>query len=265
MITVLVIIAVALALFLFLSFPATREHKDLKYLKGKLIAHRGLHSKEKGIPENSLTAFKKAVEKGYMIENDIHITADNEVVVFHDDTLFRMCSVDGKIEDKTLAELKELRLLNTKEKIPTLKECLEVVDGKTALLIEFKCNKLCCRRLFEAANKILENYDGQYFVQSFYPPLIRFYKKYNKKVCRGQLSTAFKGEALYKRLLGLLLYNFLSRPDFVSYEHKYADSFSFKFNKFLGAFPVCWTLKSEEELEKAKESFETYIFEDFKP
>ncbi len=262
---VLAVIVVLFALYLFCVFPSGRQHNALEHLKGKYIAHRGLHSKEKGIPENSLSAFKKAVEKGYMIENDIHITADNEVVVFHDDTLKRMCGVDGTVEEKTLAELKELRLLNTNEKIPTLKECLEAVNGKTALLIEFKCSGKTCKRLYEEANKILEEYNGPYFVQSFYPPLIRLYKKYNKKVCRGQLSSAYKGEEIEKRLLGLLLFNFLSRPDFVSYEHKYADSFSLKFNKLLGAFPVCWTLKTKEELEKAKENFKTYIFEDFKP
>ena len=263
MTAVFIVLALLIVLFLFLTFPSFRKHSDLKFLEGKLIAHRGLHSKEKGIPENSITAFKKAVEKGYMIENDIHITADDEVVVFHDDTLERMCGVEGKIEEKTLAQLKELRLGNTEEKIPTLKECLEAVNGKTALLIEFKCNKKTSKRLFDAANKILEEYNGKYFVQSFHPLVIRLYKKHNKKVCRGQLSTAFKGEEIYKRLLGALLYNFISRPDFVSYEHKFADNFFLKLNKIFGAFPVCWTLKSKEELETAKNNFKTYIFEDF--
>lgn len=260
-----IFIVVFIALYLFLLFPSGRKHKDLKYLKGKYIAHRGLHNKEKGVPENSLSAFKEAVEKGYMIENDIHITKDNEVVVFHDDTLERMCGVSGKIEEKTLAELKELRLIGTDEQIPTLKECLSVVDGKTALLIEFKCDGKTYKRLYQEANKILEEYNGLYFVQSFYPPLLMLYKRNNKKVCRGQLSTAFKGEGIKKRLLGLLLYNFLSRPDFVSYEHKFANAFSLKLNKFLRAFPVCWTLKNKEELEKAKSDFKTYIFEDFIP
>ena len=265
MIATVTVIAFIIALYFFLVFPSVRKHKDLKELNGKYIAHRGLHSKEKGIPENSLSAFKAAVEKGYMIENDIHITADNEVVVFHDDTLSRMCGVEGVVEEKTLAELKQLRLNGTNEQIPTLKECLSVVDSKTALLIEFKCNGKTCKRLFEEANKILEKYDGLYFVQSFYPPLVRLYKKHNKKVCRGQLSTAFKGEEVKKRLLGFLLYNFLSRPDFVSYEHKFANSFALKTNKLLGAFPVCWTLKNKRESEKAKGNFKTYIFEDFIP
>lgn len=257
------VLAAIVALYLFLIFPCLKKHKNLKELNGKYIAHRGLHNMEKGIPENSLSAFKAAVEKGYLIENDIHITADNEVVVFHDDTLERMCGIKGKIEEKTLSELKKLRLNNTNEQIPTLKECLETVNGKTALLIEFKCNGKTCKRLYREANKILEEYKGLYFVQSFYPPLIRLYKKYNKKVCRGQLSTAFKGETIEKRMLGCLLFNFLSRPHFVSYEHKYANKFSLKLNKILGAFPVCWTLKNKEDLQKAKENFNTYIFEDF--
>ena len=65
------------AIMLFLIFPAIRKHSDLKILNGLFIAHRGLHQNTNGIPENSLKAFKKAIEKGYAIENDIHINIPN--------------------------------------------------------------------------------------------------------------------------------------------------------------------------------------------
>ena len=94
-----------LALFLFLIWPATRRHPDLAWISGRYIAHRGLHSLDDALPENSLAAFQKAVEHGFMIENDIHLTADGEVVVFHDDTATRMCGIDRQIEDMTLAEM----------------------------------------------------------------------------------------------------------------------------------------------------------------
>lgn len=122
-------------LYLWAILPSRRNHSKLKHLKGLHIAHRGLHDNQNGIPENSLSAFKKAVNIGYAIENDIHLSSDGEVVVFHDDNILRMCGINKKINNMTLGEIKELRLLNTSETIPTLKECLDVVDGKVPLLI----------------------------------------------------------------------------------------------------------------------------------
>ena len=143
----LIILAIVLAVFVFMVFPSLRRHPDRKLLEGLFIAHRGLHNAKEGIPENSIHAFIEAVVNGYAIENDIHVTSDGEVVVFHDNTLDRMCGVSGRIEDKTLSELRELRLLDTNERIPTLKECLEIIDGRVPLLIEFKCETLDCSKL----------------------------------------------------------------------------------------------------------------------
>ena len=256
--------AVLLLLLLFLICPSPRKHSDLDTLCGLYIAHRGLHNKEKGIPENSLAAFEYAVKNGFAIENDIHLTADGEVVVFHDSTTGRMCGVNKKISEMTLSEIKELRLLGTDKTIPTLKECLEVVDGRVPLLIEFKRDGKV-KELCAAADKILKDYKGQYFIQSFYPQVLCWYKKHNKEVCRGQLSSSFKADPFYKRLAGLLLYNFISRPDFVSYEHTDGAFLPRKLVTKLGAFPVGWTFKSKEEIENGKKYFKTFIFENYIP
>lgn len=261
-ITVIVLLA---ALFLFLIWPATRRHPDRQWLPGRYIAHRGVHSLDDRTPENSLPAFQKAVEHGWIIENDIHITADGEVVVFHDDTTKRMCGVDRRIEDMTLAEIKELRLGQTEETIPTLQECLDLVDGKVPLLIEFKCDFAHYRSLCEAANKILSNYHGKYLMQSFYPYAVQWYKKNRPDICRGQLATAFKGEGIVRRAAGCLLFNVLSRPDFVSYDHKEANHPCRRLCTKLGAYPIGWTFRSQEELNAGKSIFKTYIFDLFLP
>ena len=117
----------AVALYLFLIKPASTRGMDLaKY--GTKFAHRGLWDAQS--PENSLSAFQKAVDAGYGIEFDIHKTKDGQVVVFHDDTLMRMCGVEGKVEDKTLAELRRLRLGGTDEKIPLLSEMKDKENRK---------------------------------------------------------------------------------------------------------------------------------------
>ncbi len=260
-----IILLLIIIIYFILICPSLRRHPDEKEMKGIHVAHRGLHDKNIGIPENSLAAFARAIEKGYAIENDIHLTADGEVVVFHDDTLDRVCGVSGKVEEKTLAELKKLRLLGTEEQIPTLKECLELVYGKVPLLIEFKVVGGNTTVLCEKANEILKEYTGKYFIQSFYPGVVAWYRKNRPDICRGQLSTAFKGEVFYKVLLGCLVSNVIARPHFVSYEWKYPKKLSRRICKMLGALPVCWTLRSKEELKTAKPHFSTYIFEDFMP
>ncbi len=259
------VVAVILALFLFLVFPSLRKHPDLEILDNLYIAHRGLHGLSENTPENSLEAYKKAVEFGYAIEIDIHLTKDGEVVVFHDDTLNRVCGVDGKVEEKTLAELKQLRLLGTDCEIPTLQECLDTVNGKVPLLIEFKCVSLKCDDLCNAANEILSKYNGKYLIQSFYPTVLRWYKKHRKDICRGQLASAFKGEEFYKKLLGCLIFNVLARPDFVSYEHKYRKNLFRRLVTGLGAFPVGWTFESQKALDEDMSGFKAYIFEVFIP
>lgn len=262
----LIVLGILIILFFFLIFPSPRRHRDRELLAGLYIAHRGLHDKAANIPENSLPAFQAAIDHGYAIEIDIHVTADGKVVVFHDDDLERMCGVAGRIEDKTLAELRQLRLGNTACSIPTLQECLALVDGRVPLMIEFKCLTVAhCNRLCEAADAILQAYHGVYFVQSFFPFVLQWYRRHRRAICRGQLATAFYHESLPKRLLGCLLFNVIARPDFVSYDHTHAGHICRRLCVLLGAFSVGWTFRNEDELERHKQRFSTYIFEEFIP
>ncbi len=260
----IVVVAIA-ALYLFLIFPAARRHPDRWRMCGQYIAHRGLHSLTPDAPENSLTAYRKAIEHGFMIEIDIRLTADGEVVIFHDDDLRRLFGVDRKVEDMTLAELQTYRLPNTQETIPTLQECLAAVNGKVALLIEFKCMYKTYRSLCEKANAILSTYKGPYMIQSFYPLVLRWYKRHRRDICRGQLAAGFKGEAYYKRLLGHMVFNCLARPDFVSYDHLDESHPARRLVTGLGAFPVGWTFTSEDAVRQNRHAFRTYIFEQFIP
>lgn len=257
---------VLLAVYLFLIFPSCRRHRDIEIISGSFIAHRGLHSITPGTPENSIPAFLQAAEMGFAIENDIHLTADGAVVVFHDDTLKRMCGDGRRVEDCTLAEIRELRLADTDERIPTLEECLRAVNGRVPLLIEFKTNsRKAAKKLCTAADAILSKYTGKYFVQSFYPPVLSWYRKHRKDICRGQLSAEFRGEAPYKRIAGMLLFDFLSRPDFISYDKGGEGNVSLRAAVKLGALPVGWTFRNRQESEAGKSFFKSYIFENFLP
>ena len=261
-ITGVVIIA---AVFLFLVFPSGRRHKDTEKLKGLLIAHRGLFNNNAGIPENSMMAFSLAVSKGYAIETDLRLTADGEVVIFHDNTLERMCGLKEQVDALTLAELKKVKLLGTENQIPTLKEFLSMVNGRVMLVLEFKCTDKDCDTLCRKVNSILTHYKGDYCMESFYPGAVQWYKNNRKDIMRGQLAMKYRGKKLLNHIAGMYMANCLSRPDFAAYDVNNANSPFFKLQKLLGAFPVGWTYTSQKQLEELKSDFEAYIFEGFEP
>ena len=113
-------------LYLYAIYPNTSRKEKLKPYTDTFIAHRGLFNNI-NVPENSLLAFKLAVEKGYGIELDTQITKDDKIVVFHDGNLKRMTGVDKMLIDCTYEELQSYRLLDTDERIPLFSDVLKVL------------------------------------------------------------------------------------------------------------------------------------------
>lgn len=241
---------------------------------GYYYAHRGLHNLNEGVPENSMKAFRLAVEKGYGIELDVQLSADGVPVVFHDNTLTRMCGVDRRVCDLTLAELKKLSLggagkPDTGERIPTFQEFLEMADGRVPLIVEIKMEKWDAR-IPEAANGLLKDYRGPYCIESFHPGALVWYRKHRPDVFRGQLCTNFNKEHLNHSLpyflLGKMLTNIAARPDFIAYNWKYRNDLSRRICCDLyHALPVAWTIRSRQELDECRKDFQLFIFEGFEP
>ncbi len=263
------VLAFLLALYIFMVAPSGRKKKTAEFFAVQTkYAHRGLHGGE--VPENSLAAFDLACRAGYGIELDVHVTADDKLVVFHDDTLTRMCGVDEKTESKTLAELQALTLGGTGEHIPSFREVLDLVDGRAPLIVEIKGTSMKNMRVCELTAEMLDGYGGKYCVEAFNPIFVRWWKKNRGNVVRGQLSNKMKKEdsgqsPLVNFLLENLMLSFLARPDFVAYSGENRNQPSFRFARALGAYPVAWTIRSEEDLEAVKNGFKAIIFENIRP
>lgn len=241
--------------------------KDLTWLKDNLITHRGLHTLDQSVPENSLEAFRLAIESGYSIEFDVNLTKDDVVVVFHDFNLSRMFHVNQNLDEFTYSDLKKYRLKNN-EHIPTLKEVLDLIDGKVPMLIELKphghVKKLC-----KAFMKVMENYTGKYAAFSFHPSVVYYLKKHHKDVIRGQISEFFRSEQkmskFTKYLMKRMSFNFLTRPDFISYgiydmPNKYLDKLKKK-----GITIISYAAKSQKEFDFVKSHYHNVVFEYFHP
>ena len=145
--------------------------------KKMIFAHRGLFGGR--IPENSLSAFQCAIDKGMGIELDIRLTKDGVPIVFHDKTLMRMCGEKRRVSRMTFEEIKNFRLGNSDEGIPKLSEVLELVNGQTPLLIETKHSRFfpCSHCLERSIIPLLRGYNGEYLLQSFNRWSVRFLKK----------------------------------------------------------------------------------------
>ena len=126
----LLIIVLILALLWVLAVQGRSSHPGMKALQGWNYAHRGLHGD--GAAENSMTAFRLAVENGYGMEFDLHLLKDGNLGVMHDSLLNRTTGQAGRIEDLTTEDLKNYRLENTEDTIPKFLDVLTLVDGKTA-------------------------------------------------------------------------------------------------------------------------------------
>lgn len=224
--------------------------------KNTIIAHRGIHD-NKLIPENSLKAFKLAIDKNITIELDIHLTKDNKLVVFHDDNLKRMTNINSIIEDLTLYEIKRFNLLDTKEKIPTLEEVLKLVDGKVLIDIEIKAKRRI-KQLINILLDILNNYSGEVIIKSFNPIAIKVIKKMSTKYSVGLLMDCYAKNKLFNIFSKTNIVIAYCKPDFLSINKKMINKKNIK--RYIKKMPILiWTIKKQEEITKINNENFIYI------
>lgn len=265
----IIILLTLLILYLFCIAPRMFAKPDRSGFFGVHYAHRGLFDNNSAAPENSLAAFRLAVENGYGIELDVQLSKDEIPVVFHDASLKRMCGVEGYVWDYTLAELQQMKLASSDETIPAFADVLDTIAGKVPLIIEYKLDRVQTN-VCELGNELLDaytkKYQGIYCMESFHPLAVIWYRKNRPDIIRGQLSEEFwknesqKGQH-YLLLLSFLLTNVATRPDFISYRHSDYKNPSRRLCKALGALSVAYTIKSKEDYEKMKKQFDLFIFD----
>ena len=231
-------------------------------------AHRGLHDNISDAPENSMAAFRKAVDAGYGIELDVQLTKDGKVVVVHDFGLKRLCHVDGQVDSFTYEELQRFNIYDSQEHIPLFTEVLKLVDGRVPLIVElmYKNGSNIC----EKAQEILNGYQGIYCIESFHPQVLMWYKSNYPYICRGQLSMNYqrdgeRGKAVY-HVMRHLLTNFLTKPDFIAYDCRAMHAVSKNICRNLFGCPsVAWTVKCQAQLDACRKYYDYFIFEGFEP
>ncbi len=265
---ILVTVFVLIGLYLF-CIAGRKGHPNLVKLRSWKYAHRGLH--DAVLPENSMGAFRAALDNGYGVELDIHLMKDGNLAVIHDSSLKRTAGVDVRIEELTGQELANYRLGDTGEQILLFADVLSLFDGKAPMIVELKCVNGNHADLCIKACELLDNYRGLYCMESFDPRAVHWLRKNRPDICRGQLSENWMGKPLkvpsiLKWALTYHISNVYTRPDFIAYKYTDRKAFGTDFcRKVLGVQGVSWTLKSKEEFDTAVSEGWIPIFENFKP
>ena len=217
-------------------------------INGNIIAHRGVFNNI-DVPENSISAFKKAVQLNIPIELDVQLTKDNILVVFHDDDLRRMTDKCIILQDANYDLIKDINLLNTKEKIPTFKQVLNIVEDKVLIDIEIKDTK----RIKETCDillKELSNYKN-FIVKSFNPRIIRYIKKKNPRIEVGLLIHNKYDSRILDFISKSVFTLYYSKADFISISKKLLNTKKYK--KLSLRYPtLIWTIKEKEEIKNNK-------------
>lgn len=264
---ILGVLAFLLVLYLFAVCPR-RQRKSSRYFATYNYAHRGLH--DATLPENSTGAFEAACRAGYGIELDVRLSKDGVAMVFHDDTLTRMCGIDRRVDEFTAEELTKISLAGSRYTIPTFAEVLSLVRGRVPLLVEIK-GLADAARVCEVAAPLLDEYRGPYCIESFSPFAVRWYCRHRPLVVRGQLTEHYFANRGKKKtaamwMMQLLLTNFLTKPDFIAYNLRDRKYLPFRIaTRLYRARSFAYTVKSVRDEEKCCGYFDALIFEGYTP
>jgi glycerophosphoryl diester phosphodiesterase len=247
----------------------TPQMRDLSWLVARPIAHRGLHDKTQRVLENTESAFAAAIASNYAIECDLQITRDGEAVVFHDETLERLTQTEGLLKHHTTRQLKALNYRVGTDRMQTLAELLEQVDGKVPLVIELKSHWDHDESLALRVLKVLEDYEGPYCLMSFDPDAIAAVATYSPSTVRGIVADrtvdSYYSALPLQRRLELRHFSHLSRtrPHFVSFYFRELPFAPVQRIRAAGHPIITWTIRSAEEAKIARCYSDQITFEGF--
>ena len=265
-------ICLILALAWAILLRARRGSESMRAMRQFRYAHRGLYDKAAGIPENSLSAFSRAVAHGFGVELDVHLLRDGSLAVFHDSDIRRMTGRAGYLEDLSAEELGDYPLDGTKETIPQFCDVLALFeDTGLPIIVELKSFRDNYAALTERTMRELDKFRVVYCVESFDPRCVAWVRKHRPEVIRGQLSQNFlkdRGKLSLPMAFATthLLSNIMVQPDFVAYRFKDRKKWAPQpCCRIYGAQRVYWTIRSKEDLETAEREGAIAIFEHFLP
>jgi glycerophosphoryl diester phosphodiesterase len=245
----------------------------LDWLIARPVAHRGLHDAGAGVVENTPTAFRAAGAGNYAIECDLQISADGEAMVHHDETLGRLTDGSGRLDAMTSAELRRVPFKATTDRMISVGELCDLVAGRVTLVIELKSDRAGDRRLAARAAAVLSGYAGPAAVMSFDPAQILPLRTSAPGLTRGLVAGGWSAQNEQDRILArgrrALAYGrdaLRARPQFIAYAVKdLPAALPLAARRLYGLPLLTWTVRSQDDLQRAARFADQMIFEGFRP
>lgn len=245
---------------------------ELFWLK-RPIAHRGLHDAAKGIVENSASAVRAAMGKGLAVEVDLQCAANRMPVVFHDATLDRLTCDTGPVAARDPEALSKIPLRNSSDCILTLPALLTLVNGFVPLILEVK-STWTRDGAFEAnIARMLAPYRGPVAVMSFDPYSVAAFREAAPSLPRGLVAERFTDRRHWPQLsfrqrlaMRNLLTSAIARPNFIAYDIGALPAVAPLVARLLFGLPLLtWTVRTQEQRERAMRYADAMIFEGIAP
>jgi glycerophosphoryl diester phosphodiesterase len=243
----------------------------LEWLTARPIAHRGLHDSAAGIVENTPSAVEAAVAAGYGIEVDLQVTADDDVVVHHDEALGRLTEGRGRLDALTVAELKRVAFHGTADRMLTIGELCDLVGGRAALVLELKSHSDRDSRAVSRIVQALGAYAGRAAVMSFDPWQIATLRARAPDLPRGMVAQkrprrSGHGGGKQDRGLSYLRHAVAAAPQFLAYAvDDLPAAIPSLLRQVLRMPLLAWTVRDERQRQLAKRWADQMIFEGFRP
>lgn len=237
----------------------------VNWLKKSPIAHRGLWDEK--TPENSLSAFRKAVDAGIPIELDIQLLPDDVFVVFHDRSLLRMTGINQEIDGMLYEDTQKFILKNSTDRIPRLEDVLRIVDGRVPIVIEMKYHVSGRKKFIHELHAVLCDYKGMFALSSFDPFLVREAKRMFPSILCGQ---NFTDHAQHGRFIGrirkytmyFLWVMSAHVPDFFVCHASLLSARMFeKITCWYGVMVLTWGIKDREQYLRIAHVIDNEIFD----
>ncbi|MBX9931664.1 MAG: glycerophosphodiester phosphodiesterase [Methylobacterium sp.] len=243
------------------------------WLTARPIAHRGLHDRAAGIPENTCAAARAAIAGGYAIECDVQLSADGEAMVFHDDALGRLTEATDPIGTRSASDLAGLAIAGTSERIPTLADFLSIIAGQVPIVIEVKSRFSGDLRLTRRVVDVVSPYDGPAAVKSFDPAVVAALAELAPAIPRGMVGESNQDDASYaslspsfRRSLANLLHLGETRPHFLSWRVDDLPCAATFLCRHLAGMPLMtWTVRNQDHRALAAAHSDQMVFEGFRP
>lgn len=245
----------------------------LDWLTARPIAHRGLHDASAGVIENTPSAFNAAIAGNYGIECDVQLSGDDEAIVHHDNVLGRLTQGSGRLADQTTAALKAVPFKQTVDRMLTLGELCDLVMGRVMLAIEIKSRFDGDMTLARRTVDVLTGYAGPVAVMSFDPTVIACIREIAPGLPRGIVAEQHYRHEEWKgrtpgqqRSLAHLLHTYRTRPHFLAYHVKDLPAAAPLIARHVFGLPLLtWTVRSEEDRQRAGRWADQMIFEGWRP